>query len=1068
MAAVVPSKLPNISGKRTLDDRVDSQRSKKARVFTETLKDDQERLKLEGGSQGILGDQKWPRPDLPNGWDSQDITFQQIDAEESRANSANRNSNSVIVRLFGVTANGNSVMCDILNFRHYLYIAAPFRFTEKNVPELLQHLSKMGLGGLERVEIEMKQSLWGYYGDDKVPFLKLVCWDPRQVTKIRSYFEHSESGVTVGDFHFGNQTYDNLSYSMRCAVDCGIVGMSWMTLPKGKYELVQSDERDSKCQIEVTIDYKDLVAHPPNDEWLNSAPLRVMSFDIECSGRKGIFPDANVDPVIQIASVVQIQGASRPFVRVVFTLGTCSPIIGSEVYEHKTEEELLLHWSSFVNTVDPDVMIGYNTTNFDFPYLIDRAVKLNIQNQFAYFGRLRHVQQVLSTSTFSSKAYGTSESKVTNIEGRLQIDMLQYIRRDRKLRSYTLNAVSAEFLGEQKEDVHHSIISELQNGNADSRYRLAVYCLKDAYLPLRLLDKLMAFVNMTEMARVTGVPLGYLLTRGQQIKVISQLFRKAREVGMVIPNLKQEGGSDEQYEGATVIEPIRGYYDKPIATLDFSSLYPSIMMAHNLCYTTLLTQKQATDMNLKEGQDYVVTPNGDLFVTKSKRHGLLPVILDELLSARKRAKTDLKNEKDPFKRAVLDGRQLALKVSANSVYGFTGATIGKLPCLAISSSVTSYGRCMIEATKELVEKHYTKAHGYEHDSLVIYGDTDSVMVKFGVSTLEEAMKLGEEAANLVSQTFLKPIKLEFEKVYFPYLLINKKRYAGLYWTNPKKHDKMDTKGIETVRRDNCRLVQNVIDTVLNRILIDRDVNAAQEFVKSTIADLLQNKVDLSLLIISKQLSRTDYAGKQAHSELAQRMRQRDPGSAPSLGDRVPYVIIQGKSTDKNYDKSEDPVYVLEKNLPIDTNYYLENQLSKPLLRIFEPILGEKASSLLSGEHTRKRIKATPTTNALSKFTVKSALCKGCKRPLSGPYVKGAVCQNCLHKVPDLYAEEVEEVNELQIRFAKLWTECQSCQHSMLNDVICSSDDCPIFFMRRGVQKELDRHQAELARFDSSW
>lgn len=206
----------------------------------------------------------------------------------------------------------------------------------------------------------------------------------------------------------------------------------------------------------------------------------------------------------------------------------------------------------------------------------------------------------------------------------------------------------------------------------------------------------------------------------------------------------------------------------------------------------------------------------------------MPTVLEDLLAARKRAKADLKSEKDPFRRAVLDGRQLALKISANSVYGFTGATVGKLPCLEISMSVTAYGREMIEATKKFVESAYTIQNGYEHDAEVIYGDTDSVMIKFGTPDLRRAMELGSEAAVKVSSTFTKPIRLEFEKAYWPYLLISKKRYAGLYWTNPEKHDKMDTKGIETVRRDNCRLVQTLIDTCLRKLLIDRDVKGAEE------------------------------------------------------------------------------------------------------------------------------------------------------------------------------------------------------------------------------------------------
>jgi DNA polymerase delta subunit 1 len=223
----------------------------------------------------------------------------------------------------------------------------------------------------------------------------------------------------------------------------------------------------------------------------------------------------------------------------------------------------------------------------------------------------------------------------------------------------------------------------------------------------------------------------------------------------------QGQGSDEQFEGATVIEPIRGYYDVPIATLDFASLYPSIMQAHNLCYTTLLKAGQLSTMDPNE---FIRTPSNNYFVKSSVRKGILPVILEDLLSARKKAKNELKNEKDPFKRKVLDGRQLALKISANSVYGFTGAQVGKLPCLEISQSVTSFGRMMIEETKNEVEKKFCIQNGYKHDAKVIYGDTDSVMVRFGVQTVKDAMELGTEAAQFVSAKFVAPIKLEFEKV----------------------------------------------------------------------------------------------------------------------------------------------------------------------------------------------------------------------------------------------------------------------------------------------------------------
>ena len=610
--------------------------------------------------------------------------------------------------------------------------------------------------------------------------------------------------------------------------------MSWVEVPQAKYHLIPDKDRHSNCQIEAYVHYRDLIAHANDGEWAKMAPLRILSFDIECAGRKGVFPEANQDPVIQIANVVTKYGESKPFVRNVFCQDTCSLIVNTQIFEFDQEEKMLMAWRDFLQKVDPDVIIGYNIANFDFPYLLDRAKHLKCTH-FSHWTRLKGIQSQAKDTNFSSKQMGNRDTKATNTNGRLQLDLLQLVQRDHQLRSYTLNSVCAHFLGEQKEDVHHTMITELYNGTPESRRRLAVYCLKDAFLPQRLMDKLMCLVNYTEMARVTGVPFNYLLARGQQVKFISQLFRKALEQGLVIPNLRNDA-SDEQYEGATVIEPTRGYYDVPIATLDFASLYPSIIQAHNLCYTTLLNKTSVDKLGLVKDEDYIVTPNGDMFCTSKIRKGLLTQILEELLGARKRAKKALAIETDPFKKAVLNGRQLALKISANSVYGITGATVGKLPCLAIASSTTSYGRQMIEKTKEEVEARYTIANGYSHDAQVIYGDTDSVMVKFGPKELAQAMDLGRDAAVHVSAKFINPIKLEFEKVYFPYLLINKKRYAGLYWTTPEKYDKMDSKGIETVRRDNCRLVQNVIETSLQKILIDRDVQGAQEYIYPLLSD----------------------------------------------------------------------------------------------------------------------------------------------------------------------------------------------------------------------------------------
>ncbi|XP_039861915.1 DNA polymerase delta catalytic subunit [Simochromis diagramma] len=1031
---------------------------------------------------------RWRRPPAHSLDPSSDtLVFQQIDLDyylgETVAGMPGQSQGKVpIIRMFGVTDNGNSVCCHVHGFAPYFYVPAPNGFTSAHLVEFKKELNSAVLKDMRSnkdnisvtvlaVDITRKESMYGYHGKRIIDFLRITMAMPRLIAPAKRLLEQ---GFKFAHFPTSNyQSYEaNIDFEIRFMVDSDVVGCCWIELPKGKYRVreekstgntsSQSPGKASLCQYEVDVGWKDLISHPAEGEWQRIAPLRVLSFDIECAGRKGIFPEPDKDPVIQIASMVQRQGETEPFIRTVFTLQSCASIVGSQILCFTQETKLLQSWAEFLRTVDPDIITGYNIQNFDFPYLLNRAAALKV-NYFPYLGRVRGIKSVLKDLNFQSKQMGRRENKTINMEGRVQFDLLQVLLRDYKLRSYTLNAVSFHFLQEQKEDVQHSIITDLQNGNEQTRRRLAVYCLKDAYLPLRLLQKLMCVINYMEMARVTGVPLTYLLSRGQQIKVVSQLLRQATKQDLVMPVVKTEGGED--YTGATVIEPEKGYYSLPITTLDFSSLYPSIMMAHNLCYTTLLQKGSVEKLGLAP-EDFIKTPTGDLFVKSSLRKGLLPEILENLLSARKRAKAELKKETDPFKKQVLDGRQLALKISANSVYGFTGAQVGKLPCLEISQSVTGFGRQMIEQTKQLVESKYTLSNGYQADARVIYGDTDSVMVKLGVATVKEAMDIGREAAEWVSSHFTPPIKLEFEKVYYPYLLINKKRYAGLYFSSSAStHDKMDCKGIETVRRDNCPLVANLINTCLQKILIDRDPQGAVEHAKEVISDLLCNRIDISQLVITKELTRTaqEYAGKQAHVELAERMRKRDAGSAPNLGDRVPYVIIKAAKGAAAYMKSEDPIYVLENNIPIDTQYYLEQQLSKPLLRIFEPILGEsKAESiLLKGDHTRCKTVLTSKVGGLMAFAQKRSTCIGCKAVLK---TDAAVCDFCKKKESELYQKEIFHLNALEERFSRLWTQCQRCQGSLHEDVLCTSRDCPIFYMRKKVQKDLDDQSKLVSRF----
>eukprot|EP01061_Rhynchopus_euleeides_P015934 TRINITY_DN27062_c1_g2_i1.p1 TRINITY_DN27062_c1_g2~~TRINITY_DN27062_c1_g2_i1.p1 ORF type:complete len:1080 (+),score=457.47 TRINITY_DN27062_c1_g2_i1:100-3240(+) len=1037
-----------------------------------------------GPTDRYVPDVELARPNPDADWSTKDVTFQLVDIKQFRTTPIQgmpgpQNLREVTaIRMFGCTAAGQTVVCIVHGFEPYFWIQAPPGWSASHAEPFRKALNAraeiacQASDPVTAIHTEQRMSLMNYQ-QDMMPFIRITTQQPGFVPRVRSILEgkgqHGGGGLEfpllwTGAYQF--MTYEsNVLFELRFMVDMRIGGANWVTCPAGSYGPPM--HRTSTSQIELVIPFDRLIAHEAKGEYMQMAPLRIMSFDIECQGRPGKFPEAEHDPVIQIACSARTLGVKAPLSDVVFCLQKTAPIPGVKLLCFENERDLLLAFADYHRRLDVDIITGYNIVNFDFPYLLDRARTLNVV-KFPYLSRINQLQTTMRHKVFQNKAHGKREFQEFELPGHILVDVLVCVQREHKLRSYTLNNVAHHFLGEQKEDVHHSIISKLQNGDEETRNRLARYCHKDALLPLRLMDKLMLAINLIEMARVTGVPASWLIDKGQQIKVYSQILRRTLEEQMLFPTYESGGPTEENsYQGATVIEPIRGFYDHPIATLDFASLYPSIMMANNLCYSTLLRcQADAEKAGLKEGEDYARTPSGDLFVKQTKKHGLLPRILQDLLGERKKAKKAMAATTDPMEQAVYNGRQLALKISANSVYGFTGATVGKLPCLAISKAVTSYGREMIDMTKNAVEQHYTVAKGFEYNAKVIYGDTDSVMVDFGKGiSLARSMELGQEAAGRVTKLFPPPVKLEFEKCYLPYLLMNKKRYAGLLWTNPDHHDKIDAKGIESVRRDNCPLVANLMQKLLKTILLERSVEKAVQYAKQVISDLLMNRLDISHLVISKTLTmdKDEYAGRQAHAELVERMRKRDPGSAPSVGDRVPYVLIKGLKDAKAFEKSEDPLYVLEKNLPIDAQHYLTHQLKLPLCRLFEGIIPNPESTLLSGAHTRKVSNPTPRDTGMMKFARVVLSCVGCKAKLTES-TKGPLCKSCEPHEADIYAREVAKRNQFSTLFSRVWTQCQRCQGSLHEEVLCTNRDCSVFYMRKKVQIDLEQSQKVVDRF----
>jgi DNA polymerase delta subunit 1 len=1028
---------------------------------------------------------EWCRPVPPPNYEPEELNLQLIDMDYVTFKKPGDMMPYSVIRMHAVTTEGYYFLVHVHGFRPYFYVALPDAVDDVNLLKSSLNTALLNSPQFQsQLRLFPKVKIHGpvcdvtdesgnvkniMHYDSKLPHVyKIVVASPNLVTMLRNILtqKRTSGGFTLnGKKYQYLQTFDsNLLYVVRFMVDTDIVGMSWFTIP---YQ--SSNVKENVITVD---DYKKIIARHPMSEdprWSLLAPLRILSFDIECCSLSGRFPVATADPVIQISFVLKIHGLSGDdcVMRLVLCLNETTPISNypnARVAWVNKEENLLQAWRNIVNLVDPDLITGYNINNFDIPYLLDRAGKLGIGIHANTFGRIiPRAQCTAKSKVFQSNQAGSRDVKEIRIPGRVVFDMMIIMVRDHKFRSFSLDAVSREILGHTKEDVHHTEIPLLFKKDATSRGRLASYCLKDSQLPLDIMDRMMKLSNYVEMARVAGVPLSYLLEKGQGVKVLSLMCRaaKARTPRFVIPNNQDPIYMDQypihtdtKYEGATVLKPKKGFYQIPTATLDYASLYPSIMMAHNLCYSTLVPKQQVASM---DPNHVTITPSGDCFVKASLQPGFLPAILNNLLAARKRAKNDMKKisqDTDPFLYAVLDGRQLALKLSANSVYGFTGASTGKLYCVSIAASVTSFGRVMIEATRDFILKHYTKKNGFKHDADVVYGDTDSVMVIFGNESLQECMDMGKEAAGLISQQFLPPIKLEFEKCYFPYLLMAKKRYAAMYWTNANKPDKMDCKGIETVRRDTCRLVGMVIQRCLNHILIDKSPQKAKEFVHQIISDLNMQRIDLYYLIVSKTIAKPleSYTANAAHIKLAQRMNAKGTGCQYKTGDRIAYAVIQGAKNSKVCENVREPREILEEQLPVDADYYLRKQLEIPLTKIFDAIFDDPKKELFTGSHMMSKVITGARSGPMGKFVTVVKTCEGCRCALkvkNGDDLQKGICKSCidLGKEDAIVANRLKELVDIEDLHEKYWSECRTCQGEQFGKVTCGAVDCHNFYRR---------------------
>lgn len=560
--------------------------------------------------------------------------------------------------------------------------------------------------------------------------------------------------------------------------------------------------------------------------------------------------------------------------------------------------------------------------------------------------------------------------------------------------------------GLAKDDVTPKEIFQCQKGTSTDRAKIAKYCVQDCALCNMLVIKLEVFANNMGMANVCLVPLSYIFMRGQGVKIFSLVAKQCEDDGYLIPVIRSEEDEETEgvgYEGAIVLDPIPGIYvEAPISVMDYASLYPSSMISENISHDSIVLDDKYDNM---EGIDYVditydiYSGAGDKKVKTGEqvcrfaqfpdnKKGILPRILMKLLSQRKLTRKKIQHETittrdgqthsgmvsddaeggvvvataegkvtvpaedimkredtyNDFMKAVLDGLQLAYKITANSLYGQVGARTSPIYMKELAASTTATGRNLILKAKAFMEEHY--------DADVVYGDTDSIFVdfkikeKFGITDkkacIQKSIDVAVEASDQFKKVLKAPHDLEYEKTFYPFIILSKKKYVGNLYEFDVNKFKQKSMGIVLKRRDNANIVKLVYGGIIDILLNEQNIPKAVDFLRRSLDDLAGGKYDINDLVITKTL-RGSYKdpSKIAHKVLADRMFDRDPGSAPQVNDRIPYVYIEHDTKNKSLlqgDKIEHPGYITENRIKIDYIFYITNQLMKPICQLLSVAL----------------------------------------------------------------------------------------------------------------------------------
>ncbi|MBP2029877.1 DNA polymerase I [Methanohalophilus levihalophilus] len=889
----------------------------------------------------------------------EDRRFQLIDADYFRQDSG------PVIRLFGRTEEGKSICCHVPGIEPYFYV------NTENDLELFSHELQDSFSQVKRVEVVQRFEPVGYQKTMK-PMLKVFTHEPGNVPEIRDDIANMNGVKAVYEA--------DILFRTRYLIDNDFHGMRWLQGKGKKINLsgYACDEILELSEVEET-DRK-----APSD-------LRYFAFDIECLPEDGNMPTPDRSPVIMVSMSFNPVFKGK---ETIVLMAKPADGMDDDVEACADEPTLLKRFFEILREYDPDIVTGYNCNGFDVPYIVDRVKVLNNSghNIDSAVGRDRRY--------LSYRKIGTQT--MVSIPGRVVVDALPIIRQQFSLKRYTLRNVSQELLGREKLDVSAGEMEEHWNDDGEKLRKFVDYARRDSELALELVLELKLLDKYIALSQVSGTIIQDVVSGGQTNMVEQLLLTEFGKQGRVMSSKPDDRTSadrrrlNENLKGGAVLEPKKGLHEN-VLVLDYKSLYPTIIMAHNLCYTTVLEDGEYND------GDVISSPTGARFVKPNIYKGIVPAVLENLLDQRSETKRQMKKATDDNEYRVLDATQLALKILLNSFYGYSGYARARLYSLEMAGSVTAIGRENISRTEKIVcDKIGTvilrDGQAFLKDEVsitptdrlvdlsVVYGDTDSVFVHCMSSegrefteeefSREDSELVGKKVAAIVTDSLPDPMELEFEALARRVLLVAKKRYAQwLFEPAPQGwKDKIKVKGLETVRRDWCELTSHMLNQVLEYVLKEGDIQKAVEHVRKTVdrvrnVDVQHDAEIMDELVLTKTFSKSpsSYKNRQPHLTVVEKLERRT-GIRPTIGERIPFVIIAGKGL--FVERAEDPEYVKENNIPLDVDYYIQKQMLPPV----ERILGVFGVDIATLDHDSKQkglFDFTNTPEASDNFITKN-------------------------------------------------------------------------------------------------